>query len=72
MAQILLTLRNDDGTTSERTFDLGVALNHLDAIDDAVDRFKNEALPVIEQALLHQAQERIVAQEKKTVVEVER
>ena len=69
MPQIQLTLRNDDGTTTEQVFDLGKELNHLDAIDEAVDQFKNSALPVVEQQLLSQAQERLAAQEKKTRME---
>ena len=69
MPHIQLTLRNDDGTTTEQVFDLGAELNHLNAIDEAVEQFKNHTLPVVEQALLHKAQERLAAQEKKTVVE---
>lgn len=69
MSQIHLTLRHDDGTTTEQIFDLGSDLNHLDAIDEAVEQFKNHTLPLVEQQLLSQAQERLAAQEKKTVVE---
>lgn len=69
MPQIQLVLRNDDGTTTEKIFDLGNDLNRLDAIDEAVEQFKNEALPQVEQELLRKAQEQTVAQEKKTLVE---
>ncbi len=72
MPQIQLTLRNDDGTTTEQVFDLGGDLNHLDGIDEAVEQFKNHTLPLVEQQLLQKAQERLAAQEKKTVVEGKR
>jgi len=72
MPHIQLTLRNDDGTTTEQIFDLGSDLTHLDAIDEAVEQFKNSALPVVEQQLLQKAQERLAAQEKKTLVEGKR
>jgi len=72
MPPLQLTLRNDDGTTTEQIFDLGEELNHLDAIDEAVEQFKNSALPVVEQPLLQKAQERLAAQEKKTRVEGKR
>ncbi len=42
-------------------------LTSLEAIDEAVEQFKNQTLPKVEQELLKQAQERLVAQEKKTV-----
>ena len=72
MPQIHLTLRNDDGTTTEKVFDLGAHLNDLKSIDEAVEQFKNDALPQVEQELLQKAQERIAAQEKKTLVEGQR
>lgn len=72
MPQIQLTLRNDDGTTTEQIFDLGSDLNHLDGIDEAVEQFKNDALPLVEEQLLQKAQERLAATEKKTVVDGKR
>ena len=65
MAQISLTLRHEDGTTAEQTFDLTGDLDTLDGIDEAVEAFKNACLPQVEQQLLVQAQERVLAQEKK-------
>lgn len=72
MPQICLTVRNDDGTTTEKVFDLGANLNDLESIDEAVEQFKNQALPQVEHELLHKAQERVAAQEKKTLVEGQR
>lgn len=68
MAQIQLVVRHDDGTPTEQTFDLGSDLTDLDAIDEAVEQFKNAALPQGEQQLLSQTPERLAAQEKKTVL----
>lgn len=70
MSQILLTLRNDDRTTSEQIFDLGNNLYSLDAIDEAVERFKNDALPTVERELLQQAQAHTGA--RKSLSECER
>ena len=72
MPQIVLTIRNDDGTTTERTFDLPGDLDSLDAIDEAVEQFKNAALPEVEQHLVSAAQDKAVAQEKKTLSEGQR
>jgi len=65
MPQITLTLTHDDGSRTERTFPLHGDLDHLNDIDEAVERFKNQALPQIEQELLTQAHARAVAREKK-------
>ena len=59
-----LALKND-GTTFEKTFDLKGSLDNLTQIDEAVEQFKNEALPEIENALLSRAQEKAIANEKK-------
>ena len=66
MPQIELTIRSDDGRAETRVFALEGGVNDLDAIDEAVERFRNTALPQVEQVLLTQAQERAVAQEKKS------
>lgn len=72
MPKIRVVLEDDNGHQTEQTFALSGNLDTLDEIDDAVEQFKNEALPQVERSLLQQAQERVVAQEKKTVVEGER
>ena len=74
MPKIHVTLHNDDGTTSEQIFDLGSGSNlqDLDAIDEAVEQFKNRTLPQLEQQLLQKAQEQRAAQEKKTRMEGQR
>jgi len=72
MPQIVLTIRNDDGTTVERAFELTGDLDSLDGIDEAVERFKNAALPQVEQHLVLRSQDRAVAQEKKTLPQSQR
>ena len=68
MPQIQLTLRNDDGTTNETTFELKGTLDNLEAIDQAVELFKNQALPLVEQTLLLKAQEEIILREKNSLI----
>jgi len=65
--KILVTLLNDDGTQSQQSFELEGDLDCLDGIDEAVENFKNAALPKMEQQLLQKAQDRALAQEKKTL-----
>jgi len=72
MARIRLTLQNDDGTTFEKTFDLKGSLDNLTQIDEAVEQFKNEALPEIENELLSHAQEKAIVKEKKTHIKEQR
>jgi hypothetical protein len=67
MPKIRVILETEDGQTTEQVFDLPGNLDTLDAIDEAVEQFKNKTLPGIEQDLLQQSQERLAAQEKKTV-----
>ena len=67
MTDITLILRDDNGNQTQKTFPLAGSLDTLDGIDEAVERFKSQALPQIEQELLAQAQDRAVTQEKKTV-----
>jgi hypothetical protein len=68
MSRIRLIVEDDTGRSTEQTFELRGDLEHLDGIDEAVEHFKNAALPQVEQQLLQQAQERALAQEKKTQV----
>ena len=67
MTGITLILRDDNGNQTQKTFALTGGLDTLDEIDEAVEQFKNQALPQIEQELLTQAHDRAVVQEKKTV-----
>ena len=73
MPKIRVILEGDDGQQMEQVFALPSDLNSLDVIDEAVERFKNQTLPKVEQALLEQALleqallERLVAKEKKTL-----
>ena len=66
MPEITLILKEDDGNQIEKGFALVGDLDSLDGIDEAVEQFKNRALPQIEQELLSCAQERAVQEEKKT------
>jgi hypothetical protein len=65
--KILVTLLNDDGTQNQQSFELEGDLDCLDGIDEAVENFKNAALPKMEQQLLQKAQDRALTQEKKTL-----
>ena len=67
MPEITLILKDDDRNQSQKTFQLQGNLDELDGIDEAVEQFKSQALPQVEQQLLAQAQERAILQEKKTV-----
>ena len=66
MPKIRLIVQDDAGNKTEKTFTLAGDLDTLDGIDEAVEQFKNAALPQIEQNLLARAQERALEQEKKT------
>ncbi len=68
MAEITLILKDDDGNQIQKSFALAGELDSLNGIDEAVEQFKNRALPQIEQELLTLAQERAVQEEKKTIV----
>ena len=66
MPSVRLILEDDQGNQSEQTYALEGQCDTLNQIETAVERFKHQALPRIEQALLTQAQERFATQEKKT------
>ena len=67
MPKIRLIIEQEDGTQSEQSFALQGDLDCLDGIDEAVENFKNLALPQVEQQLLKKAEQRALAQEKKTL-----
>ena len=67
MPKIRLIIEDEEGNRSEENFALTGDLDSLDGIDEAVEQFKNRALPQIEQELLSRAQERAVQEEKKTL-----
>jgi hypothetical protein len=67
MRKIRLILEDDDALISDKSFLLPDNLDTLDQIDEAVEVFKNEALPQIEQELLAQALDQKVLELKKTV-----
>ena len=66
MPNIRVIVETEDGQSTEQVFVLPGNLDTLDSIDEAVEQFKNDTLPKIEQALLQNSQERLAAQEKKT------
>ena len=66
MPKIQLILDDDQGNQTEKTFQLNGDLDHLDGIDEAVEEFKNQALPQVEKELLAQAEQRALQEEKKT------
>ena len=72
MHRVRLVLEDDNGNPLPDTEQVYIlegdcdTLNHLEA---AVETFKRYALPPLEKALLSQAQERFLTQEKKTVTE---
>ena len=68
MPKIRVIVETEDGQSTEQIFVLPGNLDTLDAIDEAVEHFKNESLPRIEQELLQNSQERLGAQEKKKAV----
>lgn len=67
MPKIRIIVEDDQGNQTEQVHDLSGDLSNLSSIDEAVEQFKNAALPQIEQTLLEQAQSSAVAQEKKTL-----
>ncbi len=69
MPKIRLILEDDQGNQTEKTFTLQGDLDTLDGIDEAVEQFKNGALPQVEQELFSLARERTLAQEKKTAAD---
>lgn len=69
MPNIRLIVEDDQGNQTQTSFTLIGDLDSLDGIDEAVEEFKNQALPQLEQRLLCQAQEHALTQEKKTAPE---
>ena len=66
MPEITLILKDDNGNQFEKTFALLGDLDSLNAIDEAAEEFKNQALPQMERELLTRAQQRALHEEKKT------
>jgi hypothetical protein len=69
MPRVRLILEDDNGNpvpNTEQIYLLEGNCDTLNQIETAVESFKKRALPPLEQALLTQAQERFVMEEKKT------
>lgn len=64
MPHIRLILQDDEGNpipgAEERIYQLQGELKTLDQIEQATEKFKQEALPEIEHSLLQRAQQRFV------------
>ena len=69
MPRIRLVLEDDQGQplapASEQVYVLEGRCDTLDDIDEAVEKFKNTALPDVEKLLLEQAQKQFVADPEK-------
>jgi len=68
MPIIRLIVEDDAGQQTEQSFVLVGDLESLDGIDEAVEQFKNAALPHIEQQLWDHAQARALEGDKKNEV----
>jgi hypothetical protein len=69
MPRVRIVLEDDNGNPlpqTEQVYPLENACDTLNQIEAAVETFKNQALPPLEQALLKDAQERCLTQEQKT------
>jgi hypothetical protein len=66
MPKVRLILEDENGSTIEQSYELPADLSNLDQIDEAVEQFRLQALPVLEKELLDKAQQTRVQQEKKT------
>jgi|HubBroStandDraft_3_1064219.scaffolds.fasta_scaffold594136_2 hypothetical protein len=70
MARIRLILEDDNGkplpTNAQQIYALDSQCDTLNQIEAAVEKFKNAALPQLEQTLLAQAQYRFLGEEKKS------
>jgi hypothetical protein len=66
MPKVRLILEEDEGVTTQQIYDLPEDLASLDEIDEAIEQFRLQALPVLEKQLLHKVQQTAVQQEKKT------
>lgn len=67
MATIRVIVEDDSGKQTEQTFTLKDNLDTLDGIEQAVEEFRLQALPQVEQTLLEDAQIRQINEEKKTL-----
>lgn len=71
MPRIRLILEDDNGAplpeNAERVYLLEGNCDTLNQMEEAVEKFKNAALPDVEQTLLQEAQQRFTTQEKKRV-----
>jgi hypothetical protein len=69
MPRIRLTLEDDQGNPlpemTEQLYVLDGSCDSLNRIEAAVENFKNQALPQMEQSLLAHAQQRFVWKKKK-------
>jgi hypothetical protein len=67
MPKVRLILEDDNGVTTEQIYELPTDLANLDGIDEAVEQFRLQTLPLLEKQLLEKVQQTAVQQEKKTL-----
>jgi hypothetical protein len=67
MATIRVIVEDDSGQQTEQAFTLTGDLDTLDGIEQAVEAFRLQVLPQVEQTLLEDAQIRHLNAEKKTL-----
>ena len=68
MPAVYIGLKDDQGNPmpdTEQFYPLDGSCDTLNQIEAAVENLRKQALPDLEQALLNQAQERFVAEQKK-------
>jgi hypothetical protein len=69
MPHVRIVLEDDNGNSlpeTEQVYALENDCDTLNQIEAAVETFRKQALPTLEQSLLTQAQARCITQEKKT------
>ena len=66
MPRVRPIVEDDQGNQTQQSYPLEGSCDTLNQIEEAVEKFKNQALPQIEEILLQQAQERFATREKKT------
>ena len=69
MARVRIIVEDDNGqpltAAAEHIYALAGACDTLDAIDEAVEQWRKQALPAIEQTLLTKAQEQAIAKKNR-------
>jgi hypothetical protein len=67
MARIRVIVEGEEGERCEQVFELQGDLDSLDGIETAVEEFRLQTLPQVEQTLMQKAQARHLEQQKKSL-----